>query len=109
MEQGWRHGRSTSGVQHLVVFASAPTWSCAHDETMKHQDTSLENGKLTLPSAICTNVSSAMMSVTSALGFAAPLYTLPVFLRSMVQMPSWPEEDLRLNWKMPFVWRGDGS
>ena len=58
---------------------------------------------LTLPSESRTKVSSERMMVTSALGFALPLYTVPVFLRSIVQTASSPFSFLIRSSKIPLV------
>ena len=45
----------------------------------------------------------SMMMVTSAFGFAGPLYTVPVCFMSIVHTPSAPDAFLTFSWKMPFV------
>ena len=59
---------------------------------------------LVLPSAMSTNVSSDMMTVTSGLrscDFAAPFFTAAVVFKSIVQNVSFPAAFLTLNSKMP--------
>jgi hypothetical protein len=58
---------------------------------------------LTLPDAISVNVSSDRMRVTSALGLALPLYTVPVFFKSTVQVATSFASLVTWNSKMPFV------
>jgi hypothetical protein len=56
------------------------------------------------PFAMSTNVSSDRMIVTSGLrpsDFASPLFTTPVFFKSIVQNASFPAAFLTLNSKMP--------
>lgn len=61
-------------------------------------------GGLTLPVASSTKVSSERIRVTSALGFAGPLVTVPVFFRSIVQMATSPSLFLICSSKIPFVY-----
>jgi hypothetical protein len=69
------------------------------DEGKKYEK---EMRVLTLPLAKSTRTSSARMIVTSALGVAFPLYTVPVFFASMAQVAVFPSL-VTWNSKMPLV------
>ena len=57
----------------------------------------------TFPSASCKKVSSAKMIATSIFGFAAPLYTVPVFFKSIVHTSSFPASFFMRSSKIPFA------
>lgn len=62
------------------------------------------NAKSTLPDAKSVKVSSDSMIVTSAFGCALPLYTVPVFFRSIVHVTVSFASLVTCSSKTPFVW-----
>jgi hypothetical protein len=61
----------------------------------------------TLPAASCENVSSDMMSVTSALGEASPFRMAPFFFKSIVHTASFLSSFVIRSSKMPLVYKDD--
>lgn len=59
----------------------------------------------TLPAASCENVSSDMMSVTSALGEASPFRMAPFFFKSIVHTASFLSSFVIRSSKMPLVYK----
>lgn len=74
----------------------------SHDTSGNVCKLNLSNER-TFPEASCENVSSDMMSVTSALGDASPFRMTPLFLRSIVHTASFLSALVIRSSKMPLV------